>query len=149
MIIINFKLYHFHFELNEKRSRAELSWKRAPAEPSWKSFSSSYGSSQLGSDSSLVTIYCIPNSKKLFVSTGTTIVTPAITKHAILHHYEVFVYFNKSESVNFKKSTQFFLFELCKWLSFYLVGHIILLKINSLIHSMRISSFDINWKKPS
>ena len=36
----------FDFELNEKRSRAE---------PSWKSFSSSYGSSQLGSGSSLVT----------------------------------------------------------------------------------------------
>ena len=35
----------FGFELNEKRSRAK---------PSWKSFSSSYGSSQLGSDSSLV-----------------------------------------------------------------------------------------------
>ena len=35
----------FGFELSEKRSRAE---------PSWKSFSSSYVSSQLGSDSSLI-----------------------------------------------------------------------------------------------
>ena len=39
----------FYFELKEKRSRAE---------PSWKSFSSSSGSSQLGSDSSLVGIEC-------------------------------------------------------------------------------------------
>ena len=36
----------FNFELSGKRSRAK---------PSWKSFSSSYGSSQLGSDSSLLT----------------------------------------------------------------------------------------------
>ena len=33
---------------------SELKWKRSRAEPSWKSFSSSYGSGQLGSDSSLL-----------------------------------------------------------------------------------------------
>ena len=33
---------------------SELKWKRSRAEPSWKSFSSSYGSSQLGSGSSLL-----------------------------------------------------------------------------------------------
>ena len=32
----------------------KLKWKRSRAKPSWKYFSSSYGSSQLGSDSSLV-----------------------------------------------------------------------------------------------
>ena len=37
----------------------ELKRKRPRAEPSWKSFSSSSGSSQLGSDSSLIHIVCI------------------------------------------------------------------------------------------
>ena len=48
---------NFQLVLANFRFRAE--WKKVTsrAEPSWKSFSSSYGSSQLGSDSSLEEMY--------------------------------------------------------------------------------------------
>ena len=48
----------FNFELKGKRSRAE---------PSWKSFSSSSGSSQLGSDSSLLLMYWPLHTKLLLL----------------------------------------------------------------------------------
>ena len=52
----NWILAHFHpiFGSFLADFHFELKWKRSQAEPSWKPFSSSYGSSQLGSDSSLV-----------------------------------------------------------------------------------------------
>ena len=48
----NRKKYQKNFSSFSANFRFRAEWKKA--EPSWKSFSSSYGSSQLGSDSSLL-----------------------------------------------------------------------------------------------
>ena len=50
-----------HYEINWPLATYFFVWaerKRSRAKPSWKFFSSSYGPSQLGSDSSLVGTYC-------------------------------------------------------------------------------------------
>ena len=76
----NFLIFelNFFFELMEKRPRAEPSW----AEPSWKSFSSSYGSSQLGSGSSLLAVH----RNSLFI------IQISLAAPSSIHHRCIFIF---------------------------------------------------------
>ena len=65
---------------------SELKWKRSRAEPSWKTFSSSYGSSQLCSDSSLVFLQYHTSSSSIWMHIFLSFLGSGLKLYKHIHH---------------------------------------------------------------